>query len=89
LAHHQFIWNIGHSPIEAPLLGWGGEAQGGSIGETLSTPPPPLSPQRKKANPSSVHAELSHWLHETFLFKKVCHHFWPGLMAGPQTVRLW
>jgi len=29
-----------------------------------------------------VHAEPSHWLHETFVSKTV----WPGLMAGSQTV---
>jgi len=26
-----------------------------------------------------VHAEPSHWLHEIFISKTVCHHFWPGL----------
>jgi hypothetical protein len=30
-------------------------------------PPPP--PKRKKQGPSWVHAELSHWLHETFISK--------------------
>ncbi len=32
-----------------------------------------------------MHAEPSHWPHETFISKTVCHHFWPGVMADPQT----
>jgi len=31
-----------------------------------------------------VHAEPSHWGHEISLSKTVCHHFWPGLMAGAE-----
>jgi hypothetical protein len=42
---------------------------------------------KKPPHPSWVHAETSHWLHEAFIFKTVCHHFWPGLMAGTQ--KLW
>jgi hypothetical protein len=45
---------------------------------------PTLTPKRKKLGPSWVHAEPSDWLHETFISKPVCHHFWPGLMAGAQ-----
>jgi hypothetical protein len=25
-----------------------------------------------------------HWLHEISISKTVCHHFWPGLMGGPE-----
>jgi hypothetical protein len=25
-----------------------------------------------------------HWLHETFVSKNVCHHFWPGLIPLPR-----
>jgi hypothetical protein len=32
-----------------------------------------------------VHAEPSHWPHETFISKTGCNHFWPGLMADAQT----
>jgi hypothetical protein len=28
-----------------------------------------------------VHAEASHWLHEIYISKTVCHHFWPGLVS--------
>jgi len=31
-----------------------------------------------------VHAECSHWLQEISISKTVCHHFWPGLMAGAE-----
>jgi hypothetical protein len=34
-----------------------------------------------------MHAEpSSHWLHETFITKTIHHHFWPGLMAGAETM---
>jgi hypothetical protein len=51
------------------------------------TPSPP--PKRKKQGPSWVHAKLSHWLHDTFISKTICHHFWHVLMAGAHTVGLW
>jgi hypothetical protein len=31
-------------------------------------PDSPQPPQRKKLDPSGVHTEPSHWLHETFIF---------------------
>jgi len=43
-------------------------------------------PKKKELDPSWVHAEPSHWLHETFISKTVHQHFWPGLLAGAQTV---
>jgi hypothetical protein len=42
-------------------------------------------PPKKKTGPLMVHAEPSHWPHETFISKTVCHHFWPGLKADAQT----
>jgi len=47
--------------------------------------PCPLK-KKKHLDPSRGQAEPSHWLHATFISKTVCHHFWPGLMAGAQTV---
>ncbi len=41
-----------------------------------------LTPKRKKLGPSRVHPERFHWLHQTSIFKTICHHFWVGLMAG-------
>jgi hypothetical protein len=32
----------------------------------------------KKLDLSCVHAESSHWLHETFISKTICHHFQYG-----------
>jgi len=46
----------------------------------IITPPRPA--RKEKAGPSSVHAEPSHWLHESSISKSVGHHFWPGRMAG-------
>ncbi len=36
-----------------------------------------------------MHAEPSHWLHEISISKTVCHHFWPGLMAGAEIWGQW
>ncbi len=33
-----------------------------------------------------MHVELSHWPHEIFLPKTVCHHFCPGLIPLPKSV---
>jgi hypothetical protein len=33
-----------------------------------------------------VHAEPSHWLHEIFISRTVCHHFWPGLIPPPPPI---
>jgi hypothetical protein len=40
---------------------------------------PPHSQKEK-----TVHAEPSHRLHEISISKTLCHHFWPGLMGGPE-----
>jgi hypothetical protein len=29
-----------------------------------------------------MHVEPSHWLHEIFISKTICHHFWLVLMVG-------
>jgi hypothetical protein len=44
--------------------------------------PSPTHPKLKRKNIKAlrVHAEPSHWLHEIFISKTVCHHFWPGLI---------
>jgi hypothetical protein len=48
---------------------------------------PPLLPQTEKKPDSSIlHMKSPHWRHETFISKIVCRHFWPGLMAGAETV---
>jgi hypothetical protein len=47
---------------------------------TLLSPPP-----QKKKNMSACWAfTLAAW--RNFYFQTVCHHFWPGLMAGARTV---
>ncbi len=38
-------------------------------------------PKGKNRGNRRLHVDVSYWLHETFIFKTVCHHFWPGLMA--------
>ncbi len=90
LRHHLFSWTLGEAyginlrcywehlenvenSLRAPWEHIGNKAK------NLSLPLPP----RKKTVASWVHyAEPSHWLHETFIFRTVCHHFWPGLMSG-------
>jgi len=57
----------------------------GTRKKTKNSLPPP---KRRKLDPSWVHAERSHWMHETFISKTVCHHFWSGLMAGAKIVGL-
>ncbi len=52
----------------------------GSEGEKNPARPPP--PKEKNWTPH----ESSRWLHETFLSKTACHHFWSGLVAGAQIV---
>ncbi len=37
--------------------------------------------KRKEFEALWVHAEASHWLHEIYISKTVCHHFWPGLVS--------
>jgi hypothetical protein len=39
------------------------------------------NPQNEKTGRIMNACEPSHWLHELFVFKIVCHHFWLGLMA--------
>jgi hypothetical protein len=62
-----------------------GEPHGKTLGtrqkqkKSLLAPSPPSPPKW-------VWAEPSHRLHETFISKIVCHHFWPGLMMGAQTI---
>jgi hypothetical protein len=46
-------------------------------------------PQKEKQGPSWVHAQPSHWLQEISISKTVCHHFWPGLMAGAEIWGQW
>jgi hypothetical protein len=49
--------------------------------------PFPAPPKRKKLDPYWLHVEpSSHWLHESFISKTVCHHFWRGLMAGSKVI---
>jgi hypothetical protein len=49
--------------------------------------PLPFSHQRKKRwPPLDVHVEWSHWLHENYIPKPVCHHFWPSLIWLPTSV---
>jgi hypothetical protein len=50
----------------------------------ISLPPPHL--KRKKLDPSWLHAEPSHWVHETSMSRSVCHRFWPTLMGGARMV---
>ncbi len=45
-----------------------------------------LLPKRKKLDPSWVYVKSSRLLHETFISKTICHHFWIGLVAGAQIV---
>ncbi len=45
-----------------------------------------LLPLKEEIGPSLVYSEPSHWLHETFISKIVCHHFWHGLMGKVQFV---
>jgi hypothetical protein len=40
--------------------------------------PPRLPLAKKKIEPYSVYVEPSHWLHENFISKTVCHHFSVG-----------
>jgi len=62
-----------------------GEPHGKTLGtrqkqkKSLLAPSPPRPPKW-------VCAEPSHRLHETVISKIVCHHFWPGLMVGAQTI---
>ncbi len=59
----------------------------GTRNPNLLPPPNSFSIKKRKLDPSWVHDEASYWLHETFIISKtVCHHFWPGLMAGAQTL---
>jgi hypothetical protein len=75
------IWNLGH------LLGTLWEHDGNTLGMRKKQKIPPPHPSRRKNwTPSWVHAEPSHWLHETFISNTVCQHFSPGLLAGAQTV---
>jgi len=62
-----------------------GEPHGKILGTRQKQINPFLHPSPPPA-PKWVCAEASHWLHETFISKIVCHHFWPGLMAGAQTI---
>jgi hypothetical protein len=43
---------------------------------------PPSLPQRKKLDPSWVHGGCM----KLFISITICNHFWPGLLAGAQTV---
>ncbi len=45
-----------------------------------------LLPKTKKLDPSWVYVKSYRWLHESFISKTVCHHFWMGLVAGAQIV---
>jgi hypothetical protein len=53
--------------------------------------PTPQHPKlkRKKIKALSVHAEPSHWLHEIFISKTVCHHFWPGVLIKLKNCSTW
>jgi hypothetical protein len=45
-------------------------------GEKDKKIPPPFKKKRKYSKPlMRVHTEPSRWLHETFAFRTVCHHF--------------
>jgi len=56
------------------------------IGDQKKTDPPSPPPQKKNIGPYSLYVEPSHWLHEIFISKTVCHHFSPGLMESMGTV---
>lgn len=45
-----------------------------------------LPPKEKKWPSLEVHVEWSHWLHESYIPKTVCNHFWPGLIRFPTSV---
>jgi len=49
-------------------------------------PSPPLPSQKSKGKKARHLFECmlgpSHWLHEISLPKRVCHHFWPGLISS-------
>ncbi len=65
-----------------------GKPQGNIVGihcepgknEKKSFPPPTLNLKWKKARDFECMLGPSHWLHEISLPKRVCHHFWPGLI---------
>ncbi len=51
-------------------------------GRKPKIPLPPTSPKKEKNwTLEECMFEPSHWLHETFISKVVCHQFWPGLIA--------
>jgi hypothetical protein len=52
--------------------------------EKKSFHPPNL--KGKKARQLECMLGLSHWLHEICLPKRVCHHFWPGLIHPTYSV---
>jgi len=56
------------------------------IGDQKKTDPLSPPPQKKNIGPYSVYVEPSHWLHEIFISKTVCHHFSLGLMESMGTV---
>jgi hypothetical protein len=45
-----------------------------------SPPSPHPNLKGKKARHLQFMLGPSHWLHEISLHKRVCHHFWPGLI---------
>jgi hypothetical protein len=53
-----------------------GELDGNTLGTKEKTKPCPFPPpQKKKIGLLKSECELSHWSHETFISKIVCHHF--------------
>ncbi len=61
------------------------EPHGNMMG-TRGKNPKHSPPFKEKIWPSWLHAELSHWLHETSMSRSVCHHFWPTPMGGARRV---
>jgi hypothetical protein len=58
--------------------------------EKKSSLPPSLSAPKKKTVPlmsACLAFSLAAW--NLFICITICHHFWPGLMARAQTMRLW
>jgi len=46
----------------------------------------PQKLEKKESDATSVHVVPSHWLHVTFIFKMIGHHFQPWLIPLQRTV---
>jgi len=58
----------------------------GNKGKTKNPFPPHFAPPPSQLNLSLMHVKPFHYLHEIFISKIICHHFWLELMLRAQTM---